>query len=111
MCTPSLNMVLTNLTRSRTRRIILSRLRRIIKTTCWPRVSLVDDYGMAMPWRMADVGVQVGGSRRIVVGMVTMRCWTSGDINVVVFGSARGSETHIWVGKEFYVVDWRYVRD
>ena len=82
-----------------------------MKISCWSRVSLVDDYSAAMPWRMADVGVQVGGSRRIVVGMVTVRCWTSGNINVVVFGSARGSETHFLVGKEFYVVDWRYVRD
>lgn len=92
-------MVLANLAHSRTGRIILGRLRSIIDSTCWPRVSLVNDYRAAMPWRMADVGVQVGGARRIVVGMVTVRCWTSGDINVVVLGSAGGSKTHFVVGK------------
>lgn len=100
MRTPPLNMVLANVAHSRTGRIILGRLRRsIIDSTCWPRVSLVDDYGAAMSWRMADVGVQVGGARRIVVGMVTVRCWTSGDINVVVLGSAGRSKTHFMVGK------------
>lgn len=47
-----------------------------------------------MSWRKADVGMQVRSARRIVVGMVTVRCWTSGDVNVVVLGSAGGSETH-----------------
>ena len=109
MRAPPLNMVLANLANSRTGGIILGRLRSIIYSTCWPRVSLVDDYGAAMPWRMFDVGGQVGGARRIVVGMVTVRCWTSGYVNVVVLGSARGSETHFVIAG-FYVADWRYVR-
>ena len=87
-------MVLANLANSRTGGIILGRLRSIIYSTCWPRVSLVDDYGAAMPWRMFDVGVQVGGARRIVVGVVTVSCGTGCNVYVVVFGTFWGAETH-----------------
>lgn len=110
MRTPPLNMVLANLAHSRTGHIILGRLRSIIDSTCWPRVSLVDNYGVAMSWRVTDVRVQVGGARRIVVGMVAVCGWTSGDIDVVVLGAAGGSKTHFVVGKALYVADWRYRR-
>ena len=88
-------MVLANLAHSRSTHPLLTdpRARRVINTTRRPVISLVDHHSAGVT---ADVlvPVEMGGARRIVVGVVTVRCWTGSDYHVVVLGAAGGPETH-----------------
>lgn len=94
MRAPPLNMVLANLAHSR---IAHAWSWRVVYSTCRPCITLVDHHSAAVTSRMwvsADVSVKVRCARRIVVGVVTVGCWTGCDVYVVVLGTSWGAETH-----------------